>query len=230
MSTRATCACSRCCSASRAAMTIILGAALARGLTKRINRLGAAINRRRAGRSLGARARHGHRRAHRSRAHLQPHDRRRWRSRARASSSSSASARGRTWRSASRTRSRTRSRRSSSRSRSATRSTAATTRATAQLLDTTLEIVEEEVGTLRRLVGNFSNFARLPHAELAPANLSDFLRDCENSARPPRGSVARRGLERQRADPGAERRDPLGGARATRSRSRSIVRCSDACS
>ena len=49
------------------------------------------------------------------------------------------------------------------------------------LLDTTLEIVEEEVGTLRRLVGNFSEFARLPHAELAPANLSDFMRDCENS-------------------------------------------------
>lgn len=48
------------------------------------------------------------------------------------------------------------------------------------LLDTTLEIVEEEVGTLRRLVGNFSNFARLPNAELAPANLEDFLRDCEN--------------------------------------------------
>ena len=48
-----------------------------------------------------------------------------------------------------------------------------------QLLDTTLEIVEEEVGTLRRLVGNFSEFARLPHAELVEANLSDFLRDCE---------------------------------------------------
>jgi two-component system, NtrC family, nitrogen regulation sensor histidine kinase NtrY len=48
-----------------------------------------------------------------------------------------------------------------------------------QLLDTTLEIVEEEVGTLRRLVGNFSNFARLPNAELAEANLDDFLRDCE---------------------------------------------------
>jgi len=48
------------------------------------------------------------------------------------------------------------------------------------LLDTTLEIVEEEVGTLRRLVGNFSNFARLPHAELQEANLADFLRDCEN--------------------------------------------------
>ena len=49
-----------------------------------------------------------------------------------------------------------------------------------QLLDTTLEIVEEEVGTLRRLVGNFSNFARLPHAELQETNLSDFLVDCES--------------------------------------------------
>lgn len=48
------------------------------------------------------------------------------------------------------------------------------------LLDTTLEIVEEEVGTLRRLVGNFSSFARLPHAELTEANLGSFLRDCEN--------------------------------------------------
>jgi two-component system nitrogen regulation sensor histidine kinase NtrY len=46
------------------------------------------------------------------------------------------------------------------------------------LLDTTLEIVEEEVGTLRRLVGNFSAFARLPHAELAPASLRDFLKEC----------------------------------------------------
>ncbi len=46
------------------------------------------------------------------------------------------------------------------------------------LLDTTLEIVEEEVGTLRRLVGNFSNFARLPQADLAENDLSDFLREC----------------------------------------------------
>ena len=46
------------------------------------------------------------------------------------------------------------------------------------LLDTTLEIVEEEVGTLRRLVGNFSSFARLPHAELIDASLRDFLREC----------------------------------------------------
>jgi nitrogen fixation/metabolism regulation signal transduction histidine kinase len=46
------------------------------------------------------------------------------------------------------------------------------------LLDTTLEIVEEEVGTLRRLVGDFSNFARLPHAELRQASLFEFLREC----------------------------------------------------
>jgi two-component system, NtrC family, nitrogen regulation sensor histidine kinase NtrY len=46
------------------------------------------------------------------------------------------------------------------------------------LLDTTLEIVEEEVGTLRRLVGNFSSFARLPHAELKESSLRDFLREC----------------------------------------------------
>ncbi len=47
------------------------------------------------------------------------------------------------------------------------------------LLDTTLEIVEEEVGTLRRLVGDFSNFARLPQATLERADLGGFLRDCE---------------------------------------------------
>ena len=35
------------------------------------------------------------------------------------------------------------------------------------LLDTTLEIVEDEVGTLRRLVSEFSDFARLPQARLA---------------------------------------------------------------
>ena len=48
------------------------------------------------------------------------------------------------------------------------------------LLDTTLEIVEEEVGTLRRLVGNFSSFARLPHAELREASMRDFLRECSD--------------------------------------------------
>lgn len=46
-----------------------------------------------------------------------------------------------------------------------------------KLLDTTLEVVEEEVGTLRRLVSEFSSFARLPHAELEPGCLGEFLRD-----------------------------------------------------
>ncbi len=49
------------------------------------------------------------------------------------------------------------------------------------LLDTTLEIVEEEVGTLRRLVGTFSSFARMPHAELGAANVREFLRECSET-------------------------------------------------
>ncbi len=43
------------------------------------------------------------------------------------------------------------------------------------LLDTTLEIVEDEVGTLRRLVTEFSDFARLPQANLQDADLVEFL-------------------------------------------------------
>ena len=46
-----------------------------------------------------------------------------------------------------------------------------------KLLDTTLEIVEEEVGTLRRLVTEFSNFARLPRAELTEGDMEQFLRE-----------------------------------------------------
>ncbi|WP_438015977.1 ATP-binding protein [Sorangium sp. So ce315] len=46
-----------------------------------------------------------------------------------------------------------------------------------RLLQTTLEVVEEEVGTLRRLVGEFSSFARLPRAELEPSDLAEFLRE-----------------------------------------------------
>jgi nitrogen fixation/metabolism regulation signal transduction histidine kinase len=46
-----------------------------------------------------------------------------------------------------------------------------------RLVDTTLEIVEDEVGTLRRLVGEFSDFARLPQASLFQADLADFLRE-----------------------------------------------------
>jgi len=48
-----------------------------------------------------------------------------------------------------------------------------------RLVDTTLEIVEDEVGTLRRLVGEFSDFARLPQASLFRADLAEFLREQE---------------------------------------------------
>jgi nitrogen fixation/metabolism regulation signal transduction histidine kinase len=46
-----------------------------------------------------------------------------------------------------------------------------------RLLDATLEVVQAEVGTLGRLVGEFSDFARLPQAHLVPADLARFLRD-----------------------------------------------------
>ena len=39
-------------------------------------------------------------------------------------------------------------------------------------------IVEEEIATLRRLVGEFSKFARLPEVRLQEADLNDILRDC----------------------------------------------------
>jgi nitrogen fixation/metabolism regulation signal transduction histidine kinase len=45
-----------------------------------------------------------------------------------------------------------------------------------KLVDTTREIVEDEVGTLRRLVSEFSNFARLPQAQLEPSDLGEFLK------------------------------------------------------
>jgi nitrogen fixation/metabolism regulation signal transduction histidine kinase len=38
-------------------------------------------------------------------------------------------------------------------------------------------IIEEEVATLRRLVGEFSEFAKLPRAELSEADLGDFLEE-----------------------------------------------------
>lgn len=46
-----------------------------------------------------------------------------------------------------------------------------------KLLDTTLDIVREEVQSLRRLVTEFANFARLPRADLRREDLGDFLRD-----------------------------------------------------
>jgi nitrogen fixation/metabolism regulation signal transduction histidine kinase len=42
-------------------------------------------------------------------------------------------------------------------------------------------IIEEEVSTLRRLVGEFSAFAKLPRAELAPADLCELVQTLEDS-------------------------------------------------
>ncbi len=46
-------------------------------------------------------------------------------------------------------------------------------------LEDAASMIEEEVATLRRLVGEFSAFARLPTAHLEEADLGDFLRDVE---------------------------------------------------
>jgi signal transduction histidine kinase len=72
-----------------------------------------------------------------------------------------------------------------------------------KLLDTTMEIVEEEVGTLRRLVGEFSSFARLPRAELAEGDLGDFLRDQASHAH----------LVRDESDPGTSQTPPFGSSK-----------------
>src|SRR5262249_3705815 len=46
-----------------------------------------------------------------------------------------------------------------------------------RILETMVEIVAEEVGTLRRLCTEFSSFARLPRAQLTSADLAAFLRE-----------------------------------------------------
>ena len=46
-----------------------------------------------------------------------------------------------------------------------------------KILETTLEVVREEVSSLRRLVTEFSGFARLPRAALAPSDLAKVLAD-----------------------------------------------------
>ena len=48
-------------------------------------------------------------------------------------------------------------------------------------LEEAVSIIEEEVATLRRLVSEFSSFAKLPEADLAPADLGEFLLDVERS-------------------------------------------------
>jgi nitrogen fixation/metabolism regulation signal transduction histidine kinase len=46
-----------------------------------------------------------------------------------------------------------------------------------RLLEDARAIVEEEIATLRRLVSEFSEFARLPEAHLSPADLGVFVRE-----------------------------------------------------
>ena len=48
-------------------------------------------------------------------------------------------------------------------------------------LEDACAIIEEEVATLRRLVGEFSGFAKLPRADLEAADLRDFLGDVERT-------------------------------------------------
>jgi len=72
-----------------------------------------------------------------------------------------------------------------------------------RLVDTTLEIVEDEVGTLRRLVGEFSDFARLPQASLFRADLAEFLR--EQASR-----FGLRGAERDSSESGLDELLSLG--------------------
>jgi two-component system, NtrC family, nitrogen regulation sensor histidine kinase NtrY len=48
-------------------------------------------------------------------------------------------------------------------------------------LDDAVAIVEEEVATLRRLVSEFSAFAKLPQASLEPSDLNEFVRELDRS-------------------------------------------------
>jgi len=50
-----------------------------------------------------------------------------------------------------------------------------------QKLQSARAIIEEEVATLRRLVGEFSAFAKLPEADLAPADLGEVVHAIEAS-------------------------------------------------
>ena len=55
------------------------------------------------------------------------------------------------------------------------------------VLDTTLEVVTEEVGSLRRLVSEFSGFARLPRAALQTGDLAKVLAEEANHWHPRAG-------------------------------------------
>jgi signal transduction histidine kinase len=83
-----------------------------------------------------------------------------------------------------------------------------------QTLSEARAIVEEEVATLRRLVGEFSAFAKLPEARLAPGELGEFVADTVRALGPvleelggPRGGARLR--EERGAEPVAVRIDAM---------------------
>jgi signal transduction histidine kinase len=57
-----------------------------------------------------------------------------------------------------------------------------------RLLEDSRAIVEEEIATLRRLVSEFSEFARLPEAHLSPADLGVFVREAVDAPYGPEDS------------------------------------------
>ena len=73
-----------------------------------------------------------------------------------------------------------------------------------QLVDDTLTIVQDEVETLRGLVSEFSNFARMPQAELKEADLAEFLRSHQR-----RFELLEEGEQAPEETPVAERSSPL---------------------
>lgn len=90
-------------------------------------------------------------------------------------------------------------------------------------LDEARAIVEEEVATLRRLVSEFSAFAKLPEARLEPADLADFANDAGRS-------VAAVAEEAQSPAPGARveiRTETRGGPLPVRIDAMMLKRCVD---
>lgn len=69
-----------------------------------------------------------------------------------------------------------------------------------RLLDVTLEIVESEVQTLRRLVGEFSEFARLPESSMEDADILEFLRELADESSLAGGVAAEVGAESSRVE------------------------------
>jgi nitrogen fixation/metabolism regulation signal transduction histidine kinase len=66
-------------------------------------------------------------------------------------------------------------------------------------LDGAREMVEEEIRTLRRLVHDFSEFARLPTPMLSPADLGEFVRETAPHLDP--GGLREEGADRTSAPP-----------------------------